>query len=75
LIEKLIYLTGTRLDITFVVGVLSRFMHQPRDSLDSCTKNSGLCQKLSKERSVIQEALTCMHFWVLWFWLCWWQWG
>ena len=27
LIEKLIYLTVTRPDITFVVGVLSRFMH------------------------------------------------
>ena len=30
LIEKLIYLIVTRLNITFVVGVLSRFMHQPR---------------------------------------------
>jgi len=27
LIEKLIYLTVTRPDITFVVGVMSRFMH------------------------------------------------
>ena len=27
LIEKLIYLTATRLDITFVVGILSRSMH------------------------------------------------
>ena len=31
LIRKLIYLTFTRLDITFTVGVLSRFMHQPRE--------------------------------------------
>ena len=30
LIEKLIYLTVTRSDIIFTVGVLSRFMHQPR---------------------------------------------
>ena len=31
LIEKLIYLTVTRPYITFAVGVLSRFMHQPRE--------------------------------------------
>jgi len=32
LIKKLIYLTITRPDITFAVGVLSRFMHQHRDT-------------------------------------------
>jgi len=32
LIEKLIYLTVTRPDITFIVGVLSRFMHQLRET-------------------------------------------
>jgi len=31
LIGKLIYLIVIRPDITFVVGVLSRFMHQPRE--------------------------------------------
>jgi len=31
LIEKLIYLTVTRPDITFTIGVLSRFMYQPRE--------------------------------------------
>jgi len=31
LIEKLIYLRVTRPDITFVVRVLSRFIHQPRE--------------------------------------------
>ena len=31
LIRKLIYLIVTRPDITFAVGVLSRFMHQPRE--------------------------------------------
>jgi len=31
LIKKLIYLTVTRLDITFVVELLSRFMHQARE--------------------------------------------
>ena len=32
LIGKLIYLTVTRSDIIFVVGVLSRFMHQLRET-------------------------------------------
>ena len=32
LIEKLIYLTVTRPDISFVVRVLSRFMHQSRET-------------------------------------------
>jgi len=32
LIEKLIYLTVTSSDITFSVGVLSKFMHQLRDT-------------------------------------------
>ena len=40
LIEKLIYLTVIRLDITFAIGVLNRFIHQPRSSLDSCIKDS-----------------------------------
>jgi len=31
LIEKLIYLTVTKPNITFAVGVLSRFMHQPKE--------------------------------------------
>ena len=31
LIGKLIYLTVTRLVIIFVVGILSRFIHQPRE--------------------------------------------
>ena len=32
LIGKLIYLTVTRPNITFAIGVLSRFMHQPRET-------------------------------------------
>jgi len=32
LIGKLIYLTVTIPNITFVVGILSRFMHQPRET-------------------------------------------
>ena len=31
MIEKLIYLTVTRPDITLIVRVLIRFMHQPRE--------------------------------------------
>ena len=29
---KLIYLTVTRPDIIFIIGVLSKFMHQPRET-------------------------------------------
>ena len=32
LIWRLIYLTVTRPDITFVIGVLSKFVHQPRET-------------------------------------------
>jgi len=32
LIEKLIYLIINRSDIAFVVDILSRFMHQPREA-------------------------------------------
>jgi len=31
LVEKLIYLSHTRLDITYVVSVVSKFMHDPRE--------------------------------------------
>jgi len=31
LVENLIYLTVTRSDITFIVGVLNRFMHQSKE--------------------------------------------
>ena len=42
LIRKLIYLTVSGTDITFVVRILSRFMRQPRGSLNSCSKDSCL---------------------------------
>ena len=32
MIEKLIYITVTKPDIIFTVGILSRFMHQPRET-------------------------------------------
>ena len=32
LVKRLIYLTHTRLDVTFVVGVVSRFMHNPKET-------------------------------------------
>jgi len=62
LIGKLIYLTVTKLDITFIVGVLNRFMHQPRDSLVSCDMGSGLHQELSRKRVGVQEIWACTHF-------------
>ena len=32
LVGKLLYLTHTRLDLSFVVGLVARFMHQPHES-------------------------------------------
>ena len=66
LIVKLIYLMFTRPDITFVVVVLSRFMHQLREThwlaamrvlpyIKSCL-GKGLMYK---------KIWTCMHFWIL----------
>ena len=56
LIGKLIYLMVTRSDITFVVGVLSRFMHQLREThwlaamrvltyIKSCPEKGLVCRK------------------------------
>jgi len=55
LIEKLMYLTVTRSDITFTVGALSRFMYQQRDSMVSCDKGFGLHQELSRKKIGVQE--------------------
>jgi len=49
LIWKLIYLTLIRPDITFVVGILSRFMHEPREAHWSAALRI-LYQELSRER-------------------------
>ena len=48
LIGKLIYLT-VRPDITFVVGVLSRFMHQPERPIGCCMRVLAYI-KLSRKR-------------------------
>ena len=32
LVSKLLYLTHTRLDLSFVVGLVAQFMHQPHES-------------------------------------------
>ena len=55
LIEKLIHLTITRPDITFVVGILSRFMHHLRYSLVSCDKGSVFHEELSRKRVGVQK--------------------
>ena len=70
LIEKLIYLTVTRPDITFAVGVRVDSCISPGDSLVSCNKSSGLYQELSQERVGIQKTWACTHFWVLGFRVC-----
>jgi len=70
LIEKLIYLTITRPDITFAVGVLSRFMHQRRET-HRCDKGYGLHQELSRKRVGVKEICACTHFWILRFRICW----
>lgn len=33
LVGKLIYLSHTRLDITYAIGIVSRFMHQPQTQI------------------------------------------
>ena len=38
LVGSLIYLTTTRHDITFVVGIISRFMHHPYEGHWNATK-------------------------------------
>ena len=56
LIGKLIYLTVTRPYITFVVGVLSRFMHEHKDAhWLAALKFFSLYQELSRERLVYKK--------------------
>jgi len=55
LIGKLIYLTVTKPDITFIVGVLSWFMHEPREAHWSARLRIWLISK------VVQEKARCIR--------------
>jgi len=56
LIEKLIYLTVTKPDITYAVGVMSRFMHQPKKVHWTATLRILDYVKSSTRKDVVQEA-------------------
>jgi len=65
LIEKIIYLTVTMPHITFLVGLLSNFMHQPREVHWTAVLRILSYVKSSQQRkSIVQETKTCTHFWV-----------
>jgi len=72
LIEKLIYLTITRPDITFAVGVLSRVMHQPREIHWLAAIRILAYIKSCPRRFGVQEIWACVHFWIFGFRLCRW---
>jgi len=55
LVEKLIYLTVTRPDIIFIVGVLSRFMHQPREVHWTATLRSLAYVKSSPVKGLLYK--------------------
>ena len=55
MIRKLIYLMVTKPDITFVVGVLSRFMHQPKK-----THWLAVIKVLTFTSTVVQEKGWCI---------------
>ena len=55
LIEKLIYFIITRPDITFVVGVLSRFMHQSREAHWTVTLKILVYVKSSPEKGLLYK--------------------
>jgi len=57
----LIYLTVTRLDITFVVGVLSRFMYQPREVHWTATRRILAHVKNSPKKDLLYKKHGHVH--------------
>jgi len=62
LIGKLIYLIVTTPDITFAIGVLSRFMHQSRETRWLVAISACLHQELSRKMVGVQKIWACTHF-------------
>jgi len=61
LIGELIYLTVTRPNITFVVGVRSRFMHQPRETHWLAAMRVLVCIKSGPKKGLVYRKHRHVH--------------
>lgn len=58
LVGKLIYLSHTRPDIAYAVGVVSKFMHRPQEehlAAASCYENLEILEGDEHQRNSLQE--------------------
>jgi len=65
LIGRLIYLTVTRTNITFVVGVLNRFTHQPKETHWLAAIRVLIYIKSCPRKVLCIENISMAHFWIL----------